>query len=147
MRRQGIDWVDNQQRAGDIHIDALNRVCTQICADFHFQLGQIIFTVLSDEELWMMNVKHLNHDTLTDVITFPYNQGSFIRGEIFISADRALDNAAKNNTPQHDELIRYAIHGVLHLNGLNDSTPEEKETIHRFEDQYLNMYHLFHVKQ
>jgi len=147
MRRQGIDWIDDQQRVKDIHIDALSRVCTQICADFNFQLAQVVFTLLSDDELWQMNLKHLQHDTLTDVITFPYNQGAYIRGEIFISTDRALDNAARNNTTQMEEVVRYAVHGVLHLNGLNDSTEEEKQIIHRYEDQYLNFYKLFHVKQ
>jgi len=147
MRLKGIDWIDEIFHVQEIDIDALSRVCTQICADFHFQQGPVAFNIVSDETLFQMNVKHLNHHTLTDVITFPYNRGNFVTGEIFISADRAKDNAETNKTTLQNEIVRYAIHGVLHLNGLDDGTPDEKEIIHKFEDKYIKQYRLFHVKQ
>jgi len=147
MKIKGIDWIDLESRVKNIDIDALNRVCTLICADFRFKMGPVAFNIVSDEALWTMNVKHLNHFTLTDVITFPYNRGNFVSGEIFISADRAAENARKNKTTTNGEVIRYAIHGMLHLNGLLDATDEQKEEIHLFEDKYLLKYGEFHVKQ
>lgn len=147
MRVKGIEWNDPGSRVKDIDIDALSCVCTLICADFRFKQGPVAYTIVSDEELFQMNVKHLNHHTLTDVITFHYNLGEFVSGEIFISADRAADNAGANNTTATSEVLRYAIHGMLHLCGLEDDTKEKKEEIHHFEDVYLCKYEEFHVKQ
>ncbi|MGD9494417.1 MAG: rRNA maturation RNase YbeY [Bacteroidales bacterium] len=147
MKVKGIDWNDPEFRVKNIDIDALGRVCMLICADFHFRQGPIAFNVVSDEALFELNVKHLNHHTFTDVITFPYNMGNFVSGEIFISADRAVDNAKINKTTARDEVLRYAIHGMLHLCGLDDDTKDKKDEIHRFEDAYLCKYNEFHVKQ
>ncbi|KAF5042606.1 Endoribonuclease YbeY [anaerobic digester metagenome] len=147
MKIKGIDWNDPESRVKDIDIDALNRVCTLICADFRFKQGPVAFTIVSDEELFQMNVKHLNHHTLTDVITFPNYMGNFVSGEIFISADRAADNAKAGKTTATEEVLRYAVHGMLHLCGLEDDTKEKKEEIHRFEDVYLCKYKEFHVEQ
>lgn len=147
MKIKGIDWNDPDNRVKDIDIDALSRVYTLICADFRFKQGPVVFHVVSDEVLFEMNVKHLNHHTLTDVITFPYNLGKFVSGEIFISADRAVDNAKSNKTTGSDEVLRYAVHGMLHLCGLEDDTKNKKEEIHKQEDLYLRKYMEFHVKQ
>lgn len=147
MKIKGIDWNDPDNRVKDIDIDALSRVCTLICADFRFKQGPVVFHVVSDEALFEMNVKHLNHHTLTDVITFPYSLGKFVSGEIFISADRAVDNAKSNKTTGSEEVLRYAVHGMLHLCGLDDDTKEKKEEIHKQEDAYLRKYLEFHVKQ
>ncbi|HBG70403.1 MAG: rRNA maturation RNase YbeY [Bacteroidetes bacterium GWF2_43_63] len=147
MKIKGIDWNDPDNRVKDIDIDALSRVCTLICADFRFKQGPIVFHVVSDEALFEMNVKHLNHHTLTDVITFPYNLGKFVSGEIFISADRADDNAKSNKSTGSEEVLRYAVHGMLHLCGLEDDTKDKKEEIHKQEDLYLRKYKEFHVKQ
>jgi rRNA maturation RNase YbeY len=73
--------------------------------------------------------------------------GNFVSGEIFISADRAADNAKAGKTTATEEVLRYAVHGMLHLCGLEDDTKEKKEEIHRFEDVYLCKYKEFHVKQ
>ena len=147
MRIKGIDWNDPVFRVKDINIGALNRVYTLICADFHFKQGPLSITIVSDEALFEMNVKHLHHNTLTDVITFQYKMDSFISGEIFISADRAAANAKANKSTATKEILRYAIHGMLHLCGLEDDTKENKEKIHRFEDVYLCKYNEFHVEQ
>lgn len=143
MRAKNIDWNDPVFRIQNINIDALNRVCTHICADFRFKTGRIAFHIVSDEELWALNVRHLNHDTLTDVITFPYHTDETVVGEVYISADRAGDNATQNNTSQLDEILRYAIHGVLHLCGLDDASTKERDHMHELEDQYLKTYKSF----
>ena len=146
MKVKRVEWIDPDNRAQNINIDTLSRVCVLICSDFFLKQGRIAFSIVSDEELLQLNIRHLQHYTLTDVITFPYNNSDIVNGEIFISADRALDNAILNKTNATEEILRYAIHGLLHLCGLEDDTEKKKLEIHHFEDMYLCKYKEFHVK-
>ncbi len=99
-------------------------------------LGAVSYIFCSDDYLHQMNVEYLNHDTLTDVITFPYNDNP-IEGDIFISIDRVKDNAQDLNIPFNDELHRVMIHGVLHLCGYSDETDEQEAEMRQKEDEYL----------
>ena len=99
-------------------------------------LGAVSYIFCSDDYLHQMNVEYLNHDTLTDVITFPYNNDP-IEGDIFISIDRVKDNAHDLNIPFENELHRVMIHGILHLCGYRDETDEEETEIRQKEDKYL----------
>ena len=81
-----------------------------------------------------MNVEHLDHDTLTDIITFPYNNDP-IEGDIFISIDRVKDNAQDFKTTFENELHRVMIHGILHLCGYKDKTEEEEAFMRQKEDE------------
>lgn len=91
----------------------------------------------SDTFLHQINVDYLQHDTLTDIITFPYNEAPLIEGEIFISIDRITENAAGLNIPFADELHRVLIHGVLHLCGYGDKSAEEKTQMTAKENEAL----------
>jgi rRNA maturation RNase YbeY len=91
-----------------------------------------------------MNKLYLEHDYYTDIITFNYNEGDSVSGDLFISVDRVRDNAKSLGVKPHDEMRRVMIHGVLHLLGLNDKTPAEQAKMRREEDRQLE---LFHVKQ
>ena len=99
-------------------------------------LGAVGYIFCSDDYLHQMNVEYLNHDTLTDVITFPYNDNP-IEGDIFISIDRVKDNAQDLNIAFNDELHRVMIHGVLHLCGYSDETDEQEAEMRQKEDEYL----------
>ena len=99
-------------------------------------LGAVSYIFCSDDYLHQMNVEYLNHDTLTDVITFPYNDNP-IEGDIFISIDRVKDNAQDLKIMFDDELHRVMIHGVLHLCGYSDKTDEQKAEMRQKEDEYL----------
>ena len=99
-------------------------------------LGAVSYIFCSDDYLHQMNVEYLNHDTLTDVITFPYNDNP-IEGDIFISIDRVKDNAQDLNIDFNDELHRVMIHGVLHLCGYSDETDEQEAEMRQKEDEYL----------
>ena len=101
-------------------------------------LGAVSYIFCSDDYLHQMNVEYLNHDTLTDVITFPYNDNP-IEGDIFISIDRVKDNAQDLNIAFNDELHRVMIHGVLHLCGYSDETDEQEAEMRRKEDEYLRI--------
>ena len=93
----------------------------------------------SDSFLSVLNVKYLNHDTLTDIITFDYSDGINIIGDIYISIERIKENSAKFNTSFAGELNRVMIHGVLHLCGYKDKTKLEKKLMTEKEDYYLSL--------
>ncbi len=101
-------------------------------------LGAVSYIFCSDDYLHQMNVEYLNHDTLTDVITFPYNDNP-IEGDIFISIDRVKNNAQDLAVAFDDELHRVMIHGVLHLCGYSDETDEQEAEMRRKEDEYLRI--------
>ncbi len=104
------------------------------------ELQQLNFIFCSDKYLHQINVEYLNHDTLTDVITFPYAEGQNIEGDIFISIDRIQENAQQFKVSFEDELHRVMIHGTLHLMGYFDKTPEEKTLMTQKENEYLQLF-------
>lgn len=97
-----------------------------------------IFT--SDAYLHRMNVDYLDHDTLTDVITFPYSESDEIEGDIFISIERIQDNAQQFGVAFEVELRRVMAHGVLHLCGYLDKTPEDKQRMSAKEDEAIRLW-------
>ena len=102
--------------------------------------GDITYIICDDDQLLEINLKFLNHDTYTDIISFPTsNNNNIISGEIFISLPRVIENAKLNHGQSFDEYSRVVIHGILHLIGYNDHTPEEKEEIRAKEDYYLTL--------
>lgn len=103
-----------------------------------WQLTLINFVFCSDAYLHNMNVKYLQHDTLTDVITFYYSTEK-VEGDIFISIDRIKENAEGLNIPFSVELQRVMVHGTLHLLGYGDKTPDDKILMTEKENFYLNV--------
>ena len=108
-----------------------------VVSDQKLKLGELSFVFCSDEFLHKINLEYLNHDTLTDVISFDYSNNGNIEGEIYISTERVADNANDLSLPFLDELDRVIIHGVLHFCGHGDKSPEEKEIMRELEDKYL----------
>lgn len=104
------------------------------------KLIHLNFIFCSDKYLHKINVEYLDHDTYTDVITFPYAKGDTIEGDIFISVDRIKENAIQFNVDFEHELHRVMIHGVLHLIGYGDKSIEDKELMTKKEDEYLLKY-------
>jgi rRNA maturation RNase YbeY len=104
----------------------------------NFNQGDLAFVFCNDSYLLDLNLKFLNHDTLTDVITFNYNIGRQINGDICISCDRVAENAIKYKTVFSEEIARVMVHGVLHLCGYKDSTEQEKIEIRAKENFYLS---------
>ncbi len=98
-------------------------------------VGTVDYVFCSDEYLHKMNVEHLGHDDYTDVITFPYSD-DFFYGDVFISTERVAENASDAGVSFLHELARVMVHGLLHLAGMTDKTPElraamtEKENFH-----------------
>lgn len=102
-------------------------------------LGKINFILLNDKELHQINLQYLAHDTFTDIITFDYNKGTILFGEIYISLDRVKDNARMNDISFEEEFHRILIHGLLHLLSYKDKNPEDKKVMTQKEDYYLSL--------
>lgn len=101
------------------------------------------FIFCSDDYLHRLNVEYLDHDTLTDIITFPYAEPPTIHGDIFISIDRVRDNANDFKVSFEKELTRVMAHGVLHLCGYGDKTAEEKQLMRSKEDGAMQLAPMF----
>ena len=104
-----------------------------------FKEGDINYIFCDDEYLLKLNIKHLNHNTLTDIISFDDTLGKLISGDIFISIDRVKENANKYNVSFIDELHRVMIHGILHFCKYNDKGKEDKLQMREKEDYYLSL--------
>lgn len=114
------------------------------CQKEGFTIDSLVFAFFNDEDLKSLNIKFLNHDYYTDVISFDESNNNLIKGNIAISVDRVKDNSNTFSSLFDDELKRVIIHGVLHFMGFNDKTDDEKSLIRKKEDSALEM---FHVKQ
>lgn len=106
-----------------------------------FSIDNLSIVFVSDEYLYELNLKYLNHDYYTDIITFDYstNSSKAINGELYISIDRAKDNAKKINVTVQAEVKRLIIHGLLHLCGYEDANTQAKQAMTQKEDFYLNL--------
>ena len=103
------------------------------------ELGEINYVFCNDKYLLKINIKELKHNTLTDIISLDYTVNDLISGDIYISTERIMDNAALFDVNFSDELHRVMIHGVLHYCGYNDKTTKEKEIMRSKEDYYLSL--------
>ncbi len=103
-----------------------------------YKLSELNYVFCSDEYLLNMNVSYLNHDTLTDIITFDNSEeDGIIVGDIFISVDRVKENAVKFKVDFIDELNRVMVHGALHLLGYTDKKKADQEKMRERENYYL----------
>lgn len=102
--------------------------------------GTINYIICDDEYLIKINKDFLQHDYYTDIITFDYVKGKTISGDIFVSLPRISENASTLSQNFEEELKRVLAHGILHLCGYKDKTPEEQKTMRGKEDFYLSRY-------
>ena len=100
--------------------------------------GEISYIFCDDQYLHKLNLEFLNHDSLTDIISFDNSLGDQINGDIFVSVERVKENADTYKTNFEDELHRVIIHGILHYCGFNDKTKEEAALMRKKEDEALS---------
>ena len=112
---------------------------TTTITEENYQTDYVDYIFCDDNYLGKINYKYLKHKTLTDIITFNYNDGNLISGDIFISIERVRENANAYSDSFRNELHRVMIHGVLHLCGYNDKTNDEKAIMRQKEDYYLSL--------
>ncbi|MEZ4786889.1 MAG: rRNA maturation RNase YbeY [Flavobacterium haoranii] len=107
-------------------------------------LGEVNYIFCDDEYLHKINVEYLDHDTLTDIISFDYSEGNLVQGDIFVSIERVADNANDFNTEFTEELRRVLVHGILHYCGYKDKSDSEEAIMRAKEDEKLLMFHVKH---
>ena len=108
-----------------------------VAATHNRKVGEIGYMFVNDEKILEVNNEYLGHDYYTDIITFDYCEGNVLNGDIIISLDTVRTNAEKFGKTYEDELFRVIIHGVLHLCGINDKGPGEREVMEAAEDAAL----------
>ena len=115
-----------------------------IIASENKTVGEISYIFCNDDYLHTINLQYLNHDTLTDIISFDYSEGNLISGDIFVSIERIKDNAVDFNVTFEEELLRVLAHGILHLCGYKDKSDTDTLEMRTKENEKIN---LFHVEQ
>ncbi len=110
-----------------------------VAAEYGRRVGEVGYMFVDDEKMLQVNREYLGHDYYTDIITFDYDEGDRINGDIVISLDTVRSNAQLFGKEYLDELHRVIIHGILHLCGINDKGPGEREQMEAAENRALAM--------
>ena len=111
----------------------------QVAASYGKRVGDVASIFCTDDKILEVNRQYLQHDYFTDIITFDYTEGDRIGGDLFISLDTVRSNAELFGRPYAEELHRVVIHGILHLCGINDKGPGEREIMEEAENQALRL--------
>jgi rRNA maturation RNase YbeY len=118
---------------------ALSHWISEIILHENHELGDLTYVFCDDDYLHKLNLQFLNHDTLTDIISFDNSLGKQIHGEIYISVERVKENAGTYKVAFLEELHRVIIHGVLHFCGYKDKTKKQQETMSCKENEALDL--------
>jgi rRNA maturation RNase YbeY len=124
--------------------EQLSNWISRVIASEEKKEGEISYIFCDDDYLLNLNEQYLNHDTLTDIISFDYSMGNEIHGDIFISTERVKDNATDFKVSFEEELMRVMVHGVLHYCGYKDKTEEDEALMRSKEDEKIKMFHVEH---
>ena len=111
----------------------------QVAASYGRKVGEVGYLFVDGEKILEVNNEYLGHDYYTDIITFDYDEDDIINGDLVISLDTVKSNAELFNKPYEEELFRVIIHGILHLCGINDKGPGEREIMEAAENKALEM--------
>ena len=112
---------------------------TAVAKRYNRRVGDVAYMFVSEEKILEINQIYLKHDYYTDIITFDYDEMNVINGDIAISTDTVKSNALQLHKPYMQELHRVIIHGILHLCGINDKAPGERQRMQEAEDEALDM--------
>lgn len=126
----GVKMPDIRKRENTAWVKA-------VAATYGKKVGEIAYIFVDDEKILEVNRQYLQHDYYTDIITFDYTEGDTISGDLFISLDTVRTNAEQVGATYEQELRRVIIHGILHLCGINDKGPGEREIMEAAEDSAL----------
>jgi len=135
-----FQWLAQGVDMPELDFVALRQWITAVAADHGRIVGCLSYIFCDDERILEVNREFLQHDYYTDIITFDDCRGKLLRGDIFISLDTVRSNSELQGVAYDNELLRVIIHGVLHLCGINDKAPGEREIMEAYENRALAMF-------
>lgn len=136
-----LEFFNEDINLPEIDTEKVSKWILNIIRQYKKREGNLAVIFCSDNYLLQINKEYLNHDYFTDIITFNYNDGNKISGDIFISIDTVQSNASEYNVTFDEELMRVIIHGTLHLLGFDDKTKEQQIIMKQKEDEALNIFY------
>lgn len=132
-----FQYIENDKLS---NIEDLNLWINNVIKEEEMIIGELVYVLCNDEYLLKKNIQFLNHNTLTDVITFDYSEKKIISGDILISTERVVENAKIFNVNYLTELHRVMVHGLLHLLGYKDKNEKDADIMREKENYYLNKF-------
>ena len=132
-----FQYIENDKLS---NTEDLNLWINNVIKEEEMIIGELVYVLCNDEYLLKKNIQFLNHNTLTDVITFDYSEDKIISGDILISTERVVENAKIFNVNYLTELHRVMVHGLLHLLGYKDKIEKDADTMREKENYYLNKF-------
>jgi len=121
------------------NVSSLQKWLQSVCLKRQIPLGDFAYIMTNDDYVLELNQKHLDHNYLTDILTFPYSYNP-LEAEIYISLDRVMDNANSLSISYSDEVLRVIAHGLLHMLGYKDSSDIEKKEMRAAEDEMIHQF-------
>jgi rRNA maturation RNase YbeY len=103
---------------------------------------KLVYSFISKDQMLKLNIKFLNHNTDTDIISFCYGAGKVINSEVYLSISQIIENANENSQTLENETVRVLSHGFLHSIGFNDKSNEEKKVMIMEENKMIDMFHV-----
>lgn len=135
-----IQYIAEDIQLPTLQKQRINRWIKDVAAGYNCKTGDIAYIFCTDERILEVNKQYLDHDYYTDIITFDYSEGNIISGDIFISLDTVKSNSEEFGVSFEKELFRILIHGILHLCGQDDKTPELRAEMTRKENLAIEKY-------
>lgn len=135
-----IEFAAQGVEMPEVDIREISKWIEEVADSHSRRVGNLNYLFVNDEEILEANRQFVNHDYYTDIITFDYSHGNRISGDIMISLETVASNAEKFGVSYFRELLRVIIHGVLHLVGINDKGPGEREIMEAAEDEALALF-------
>ena len=132
-----FQYIENDKLS---NTEDLNLWINNVIKEEEMIIGELVYVLCNDEYLLKKNIQFLNHNTLTDVITFDYSDDKIISGDILISTERVVENAKIFNVNYLTELHRVMVHGLLHLLGYKDKIEKDADRMREKENYYLNKF-------
>lgn len=138
-----IEWIaEKPARMPELDFETLEKWLTDVATAHGRLVGNLTYIFCDDPKILEVNRQFLNHDYFTDIITFDYSRGRLVSGDMFISLETVATNAESVGAPYETELKRVIVHGLLHLCGINDKGPGEREIMEENENQALSLLNL-----
>lgn len=137
--KDNFQWISDGVDMPALNLQEIEKWISRVAQDHGRILGPLTYIFCNDDKIIEVNRQFLNHDYYTDIITFDYSRGKLISGDMFISLDTVRSNSELVGQTYDAELRRVIIHGVLHLCGINDKGPGEREIMEAEENKALQM--------